>query len=296
MKKLLIFMILILLSLSYVYKDKINVLQKHHFTTDAKAMIVIDAENGKILYEKNSKEKLPIASMSKMMTQYLVMNAIKNGTLSWESSYEPSEAVQQIAGLSGVAKLNMAVGRTYTVEELFTAATVNSSNDAAVALSEMVGGTEENFVTLMNEQAKSFGLKNTTFYNATGLDGDHLGKSIHETNTASARDIATIAQKLIEKHPEIFQFTQLTSFETSAGITLWNSNLMLQGMSQSFTGIDGLKTGYTYSAGSCFASTGVFNDRRIITVVMDVETSEDDVVTPRFSLTKELIEHVVLHE
>lgn len=86
----------------------------------------------------------------------------------------------------------------------------------------------------------------------------------------------------------------MTSFKTNTGNQIWNSNLMLQGMPQSFSGIDGLKTGYTHLAGSCFASTGIFNDRRIITVVMDVDPEEGDFVTPRFTLTKELIEQIVL--
>lgn len=294
MKKFYIVLLVLMISLIGIFTEPLNFLKKKDFSTNAKAVIVIDAENGKTLYEKNSKEPLPIASMSKMMTQYLVMNAIKNGGITWDSRYEPSEAVQQISAMSGVAKLNLKMGHTYTVKELFTAATVNSSNDATVALAEMVSGTETDFVSLMNEQAKYFGLKSTTFYNATGLDGDHLGKSIQETNNASARDVATIANKLIKEHPEIFEFTKMTSFKTNTGNQIWNSNLMLQGMPQSFSGIDGLKTGYTHLAGSCFASTGIFNDRRIITVVMDVDPEEGDFVTPRFTLTKELIEQIVL--
>lgn len=294
MKKLFILGLIFLIGWIFFFKEPLNFLKKKNFSVEAKAMIVVDAENGKTLYEKNGQESLPIASMSKMMTQYLVLNAIKNGTITWESHYEPSETVQQITNLSSIAKLNLQAGHTYTVKELFTATVVNSSNDAAVALAEMISGTEEAFVSLMNEQAKHFKLKATTFYNATGLDGDHLGKSSRETNLSSARDVATIAHKLIENHPEILEFTQLTSFETSTGNRIWSSNLMLQGMSQNLSGIDGLKTGYTHLAGSCFTSTGIFNNRRIITVVMDVDSKEGDVVTPRFTLTKELIEQIVL--
>lgn len=294
MKKTLFLLLLCLLGVTFVFKDQIGLLQVSNLQTNAKAIIVMDAESGDILYEKNSKEPLPIASMSKMMTQYLTLNAIQNNTLSWESTYTPSMAVQQIANLSGVSKLHMTEGSTYTVKELFMAATVNSSNDAAVALAELVSGAEESFVALMNKQAQSFGLKNTTFYNATGLDGDHIGKSIHETNRASARDVAIIARKLIEIHPEIIEFTKLTNSRTSTGTQLWNSNLMLPGMPESFNGIDGLKTGYTHLAGACFAGTGIFNDRRIITVVMDVEAEGEDLITPKFTLTQELIEKVVL--
>ena len=216
--------------------------------------------------------------------------------LSWENTYKPSEAIQQIAGQSAAVKLGMTAGNAYTLKELFTAMTVNSANDAAMALAEMVSGTEEAFVELMNKQAKSFGLKETTFFNASGLDGDYIGKGYEQTNHASARDVSVIAQKLIAKHPEVLDFTKLTSFKTGNGTTLWSTNLMLAGMPQALAGIDGLKTGFTDQAGSCFASTGVFDGRRIISVVMDVEADGGDTTTPRFDLTRELIERFVLNE
>lgn len=294
MKKIIFLLFIIGIGAFFFLKDETLFSEEVRLSTDAKAMIVIDADEGQIIYEKNSKEALPIASMSKMMTQYIVLNAIKNGTLSWEATYTPSDYVQEMTTQSGAVQLGMSPGSHYTVRELFTAMTVNSSNDAAVALAEMVSGTEDTFVQLMNQQAEVFGLKNTTFFNASGLDGNYIGKTAAETNIASARDVATIAKHLIEKHPNIFDFTTLTSFKASNGIQLWNTNLMLNGMPQAMNGIDGLKTGYTDLAGSCFASTGVFNGKRIITVVMNVTPDGEDQTTPRFQLTKELIEQAVL--
>lgn len=293
MKKLLFLLLLIAGGLFFFLQDSIFPPKEIHLSVNAQAMVVIDAKKGKVLYEKNSKKALPIASMSKMMTQYIVLNAIKNGTLSWDDTYTPSELVQQMASYSSAVRLGLSAGNHYTVKELFTAMSVNSSNDAAVALAEMVGGTEVAFAQLMNQQAKSFGLKNTVFYNASGLDGDYIGMSAEETNLASAYDVAVIAQNLLKKHPEILDFTTLTDFQTSNGTQLWGTNLMLPGMSQAMTGIDGLKTGYTHLAGSCFASTGIFDGKRLITVVMDVEPDEDDFVIPKFQLTRELIEQVV---
>lgn len=295
MKKLLFIVLIAVLGYTFLLKDKNPFTGSADLSVDAKAIILLDAESGKIIYEKNSKEALPIASMSKMMTQYIVLNAIKNGGLTWESTYEPSDYVQQMMSHSGAVKLGMTAGNSYTAKELFTAMTVNSANDAAIALAEMVSGSEEAFAQLMNQQAKSFGLKKTHFYNASGLDGDYIGKSADETNLASARDVATIAQKLIERHPEIFEYTEMTDFRTSAGTQLWNTNLMLPGMPQAMAGIDGLKTGYTGLAGSCFASTGVFNGKRVISVVMDVQSDSEDKTNPRFQLTRELIERFVLN-
>lgn len=292
MKKIIFLLLLITCGAFFFLKNPIFVSKEVNLSVNAKAMIIIDADKGKVLYEKNSKEALPIASMSKMMTQYIVLNAIKNGTLAWDSTYTPSDYVQQTVKKSGAVRLGMAAGKHYTVKELFTAMTVNSANDAAVALAEMVSGTEESFVQLMNQQAKSFGLKNTTFYNASGLDGDYIGKTTEETNIATARDVAKIAKNLMESHPEVLDFTALTNFQTSNGTQLWSTNLMLNGMSQAMDGIDGLKTGYTDLAGSCFASSGIFEGKRIITVVMDVEPNGDDRITPKFQLTRELIEQI----
>lgn len=294
MKKLIVTLLIIVLGFTFVIKEKDGKTEAVDPHVDAKAVLLIEAETGKVLYEKNSKESLPIASMSKLMTQYLVLNAIQNGTLSWESLYEPSDAVQQLMGKAAATKLGMTKGNAYTVKELFTAMTVNSANDAAMALAEMVGGTEKAFAKLMNEQAEKFNLKETTFYNASGLDGEYIGKGKEQTNRASAQDVATIAQKLLEDHPEVLDFTRLTDFTTGDGVRVWSTNLMLPGMPQAFPGIDGLKTGFTEEAGSCFVSTGIFGGERMIAVVMDVEANGIDTVNPRFELTRELIERFVL--
>lgn len=295
MKKLLFIIMISVLSVTFMLKDKTPFTKAVDLNIEAQAIILIDAESGKVIYEKNSKEALPIASMSKMMTQYIVLNTIKNGGLTWESTYELSEHVQQTTEQSGAVKLGMMPGNLYSVKELFTAMTVNSSNDAAVALAEMVSGSEDSFVELMNQQAKHFGLKKTTFFNASGLDGNYIGKRADETNLASARDVSIIAQKLIEKHPEILEYTKMTDFTTNAGTQLWSTNLMLPGMPLALAGMDGLKTGYTGLAGPCFTSTGIFNDKRVISVVMNVEVDGEDKTNPKFALTQELIERFVVN-
>lgn len=295
MKKFLFIIMISVLGVTFMLKDKTPSTKAVDLNIGAQAVILIEAESGKVLYEKNSKEALPIASMSKMMTQYIVLNTIKNGGLTWESTYEPSDYVQQMMAHSGAVKLGMTKGNSYSMRELFIAMTVNSSNDAAVALAEMVSGSEEAFVELMNQQAKSFGLKKTTFFNASGLDGDYIGKGADETNLASARDVSIIAQKLLEKHPEILEFTQMTDYTTSNGTQLWSTNLMLPGMPQALAGMDGLKTGYTDLAGPCFTSTGIFKGKRVISVVMNVEADGEDMTNPKFALTRELIERVVMN-
>lgn len=286
MKKILAIIFVAALAFLFIIKDKEARTEADPLYSDAKAAIVLDAETGKILYEQNAKEALPIASMSKLMTQYLVLEAIADGSLTWESSYEPSEAAlnqSRHAVILGMDKL-----KTYTVDELFTAMTVISANDAAVALAEMVSGSEEAFVQEMNKQAKRFGLDATYFVNATGLDEK-------ETNEATARDVAAIAKELIKKHPEVLEFSRKTDFTTSEGNRLWTTNLMLPGMPQAMSGMEGLKTGYTEEAGPCFASTGIYKGKRIITVVIGVGEDSKDTI-PRFDLTRELIDKYVLNE
>lgn len=294
MKKLLMILIALLL-VFFIGKEKLTFTKQTDLQINASAAILIDADSGKVLFEKNSDEALPIASMTKMMTQYLVLEAIQNGSLTWESRYEPSVYVQEMMAYAGAVTLGMKEGQAYSVTELFTAMTVNSSNDAAVALAEIVSGSEAAFVERMNAQAKKFKLKKTQFFNASGLDGNYIGKTVEETNLASAKDVAKLANRLMEDYPEVRDFTNLTNFTTSSGLTLWSTNLMLAGMPQALPGIDGLKTGYTDLAGPCFTSTGVFDGKRIISVVMNVEADGDDHITPKFTLTHQLIEEFVLN-
>lgn len=287
MKKILAILFVAAMAFFFLIKDKDARKEADPLYSEAKAAIVMEADSGKILYEQNAKVALPIASMSKLMTQYIVLEAIADGRLSWDSLYTPSTAAVNQSRHAVI--LGMDKNKTYNLRELFAAMTVTSANDAAVALAEMVSGTEEEFVIQMNKKAKSFGLQNTRFINATGLDKE-------ETNRATARDVAAIANELLTKYPEVLEFTRMTDFTTSEGTRLWNTNLMLPGMPQAMTGMEGLKTGYTEEAGPCFASTGIYEGKRIITVVIGVEAEGSDTSTPRFELTRDLIDRYVLNK
>lgn len=286
MKKRVIILVAIMVAAFFFLNDKNARKEANPLSYNAKASIVMN-EAGKVLYEKNSKQALPIASMSKLMTQYIILEALEKDKLAWNDTYQPSAAAMNQD--RHAVKLGMDTNSTYTVKELFTAMTVISANDATIALAEMVSGTEEAFVAEMNKRAKQLGLRKTHFVNATGLDED-------ETNQATARDVAAIARTLLTEHPEILDFTRMTDFTTNDGVKRWSTNLMLPGMPEAMPGLDGLKTGYTEIAESCFASTGVFNGERIITVVIGVEADGNDTTTPRFELTRELINSFVLNK
>lgn len=286
MKRFMVFVLLISL-LTILAISKIQ-LEAATFPTDinAKAIIVVDLETGEIHYEKNSKKQVAVAGMSKIMTEYLVFNAIGAHKFDWDSTYTPSNYVLSISEQPSFVNLGMKEDERYTVRQLFKAMSIASANDAAVGLAEMTAQTEEKFIDIMNEHATHFGLNETRFFSASGLDGD-------EVNLSSARDVSLLARKLILTHPEVLLFTEIPNFRTSAGETKENTNLMLSGKAHEMPGIDGLKTGFTEEAGPCFIGTGVFNGRRIVTVVIGVETIDGDTINPRFELTKSLIERFV---
>ncbi|PIC64639.1 hypothetical protein CSV79_05725 [Sporosarcina sp. P13] len=290
MKKIVFILLLCLGIYIWVTEWDDFTVDEENWSVSAEAMILLNAETGKVVYEKNSKEPLPIASMTKIMTQYIVLNAIKNGSLTWDTVYQPSATVVNLTQFASASKLGMKANESYTVHELFVAMTVISANDAALALAELVAGSEEEFVSIMNEQARAFKLKHTTFYNPHGLDGRYLGRGEDENNLASAHDVAIIADRLIKQHPDVLEFTKLPSFKSRQGMTMWNTNLLLPGMRMQMAGLDGLKTGYTDAAGPCFTGTGVFNGERVISVLIGVEEIDGDRSEPRFNLTRELIE------
>ena len=203
MKKFTLFILIVVLGATILVNKKESDAESFISKIGARAILIVDYASGDILYEEGSELPFAIAGMSKMMTEYIVLNAIDGKRIFWKDLYTPSSYALAITGLPSIANLGMKAGERYTVKELFEAMTILSANDAAVALTEMISGTEENFVTIMNEHAVYFGLDKTIFYNASGLDGSTIGKGIEETNISSAQDVAFLARKLISRHPEI---------------------------------------------------------------------------------------------
>ena len=165
-----------------------------NLASNAKSAIMLEASTGKIIYQKNSDEQLPMASMTKMMTLLLIMENIDNGNLKWDEKVTTSSHAASMGG----SQIFLEVGEQMTVEDLVKGICIGSGNDAAVSMAERIGGTEENFVKMMNDKAKVLGLKNTHFENACGLD--------HKEHYSSAYDMAMIAMELV-KHEKILEFT-----------------------------------------------------------------------------------------
>lgn len=258
MKKILLFLALLLAFIPNIKAEEL--------AEQAISSVIMEYSTGKILYEKNSNQRLAPASMTKIMTMLLTMEAIDSGKLSMDDYVSISK---EAAGMGG-SQMFLEQNSEIQVKELLKGIAIASANDAAVALAEKVGGSLDNFVNMMNEKAKSLGAENTTFKNPHGLDTeDHLSTS---------HDMALMARELI-KHEKILEFTSTYEdyFNKSDGSRTWlvNTNKLVR----FYKGVDGLKTGYTEGAGYCLTATAKKNNIRFITVVMgepssDVRSSE----------------------
>ncbi|MCI8446447.1 MAG: D-alanyl-D-alanine carboxypeptidase [Bacilli bacterium] len=228
---------------------------------NAKSAIIIEASTGTILFEKNAHEKLAPASMTKMMSMLLIVESIDKGIIKWDDMVTTSE---NASGMGG-SQILLETNEQMSVKDLFKGIAVASGNDAVVAMAEKIAGTEENFVTMMNNRAKELGLKNTNFKNPHGLE--------EANHYSSAYDMGMIAKELV-KHEEIFQYTSIYEDYLRKGTDreLWlvNTNKLVR----FYKGVDGLKTGYTKEAGYCLTATAKKDGMRIITVVMGEEDAK----------------------
>ncbi|WP_240419745.1 D-alanyl-D-alanine carboxypeptidase family protein [Paenibacillus periandrae] len=246
---------------------------------DAKSAILMDAATGQILYEFNSDTALPPASMSKMMTEYLVMESVKSGKHKLDDMVPTSQYAADVIGSGDL----LAFKEQVSLKDMFSAMSIYSANDASVALAEFISGsTEEDFAKMMNAKAKQFGLSDQAhFINATGLSRADLGKyapkELQGETMLTAKDAALIAYNLIKDYPEILETTKIPSkkFREKDKTPMINWNWMLEGNKDNtnfkkyaYPGLDGLKTGSTDDAGYCFTGTAVRNGVRLISVVM----------------------------
>lgn len=223
---------------------------------NAKSAIMIEASTGEVLFEKNSNEKLAPASMTKMMSMLLIMEEIDKGNLKWDEEITASENASSMGG----SQIFLQAGEKMTVTEMLKGIAIASGNDATVAMAERIAGSEESFVKRMNDKAKELGLKNTNFVTATGLDADN--------HYSSACDMALIAKELV-KHEKILEFTgtyeEYLRKDSNNPFWLVNTNRLVR----FYQGVDGLKTGFTNTAGYCLTATAKKDNMRLITVVMN---------------------------
>ena len=225
----------------------------------APSAVLMDAQTGAVLFEKNSHEVRACASITKVMTLILVMEAIDSGKISWNDIVTASAHAASMGG----SDIWLEAGETMTVDEMVKATIVASANDAAVALAELVSGTEDAFVAQMNEKAKALGMKETVFKNCNGLDEDG--------HVTSAYDVALMSRELL-RHPKILEYSGIWMDYLRGGKTqLVNTNKLLK----SYNGITGLKTGTTSQAGSCISATAQRDELSLIAVVLGCTNGKD---------------------
>ena len=240
-----------------------------------KGAVLMDMTTGTVLYEKNPHERLSPASVTKVMTMLLIMEAIDSGRIGWDDMVTASEA----AAAKGGSQIYLKVGESMTVRDLVKSIAVSSANDAACAMAEHIAGSESAFVSLMNQRAKELGMNDTHFVNCTGLDDADEAKA----HLTSAYDIAIMSRELLKNHPDITKFTTIWMDSVRNGtFGLSNTNKLVR----FYEGCTGLKTGYTSGAGFCLSASAQREGLSLIAVVLGGETSQ-----ARFSACKSMLDY-----
>lgn len=229
-----------------------------------KSAVLMDAATGKVLYESNSHERLAPASVTKVMTMLLIMEAVDSGKIAMTDTVTASEA----AAAKGGSQIFLKVGETMPVSDMLKSVAVSSANDCACALAEHIAGSESAFVEQMNRRAEELGMADTHFVNCTGLD-DSPEAAEHRT---SAYDIALMSRELLTRHPDIKKFTTIWMDTVRNGaFGLSNTNKLIR----FYSGATGLKTGFTSGAGYCLSATAEREGMELIAVVMGCKTSQE---------------------
>lgn len=224
--------------------------------------ILIDADSGKIIYEKDKNKKVAMASLTKMMSQIIILEEIEKGNIKWDDIVVVSKTAQDMGG----SQIYIEMGEKISIRDLMKGISMASGNDATVMMAEVISGSEAKFVERMNKKAKELGLKNTKFVNCTGLD--------EEGHYSTAYDLSIIARELVVNHPSILEFSSLYEDYLREGTDkkfwLVNTNKLVH----FYEGADGLKTGHTDNAGYCLAATAKRGDLRLIGIVLGEKDSK----------------------
>ncbi len=224
--------------------------------------VLIEANSGSIIYKKDMDKQVAVASMTKMVAQILILEAIERGDIKWNDVITVSKNAAEMGG----SQIYIEEGEKITIKDLMKGISMASGNDATVQMAEVLGGSEAAFVKLMNKKVQQLGLKNTHFSNCTGLD--------EENHYSSAYDMAMIARELVVNHPEILSFSSVYEDylreNTENKFWLVNTNKLVR----FYEGADGLKTGHTDAAGYCLAATAKKGDLRLIGIVLGEENGK----------------------
>ncbi|MFZ2715135.1 MAG: D-alanyl-D-alanine carboxypeptidase PBP3 [Streptococcus suis] len=265
------------------------------FSVAAKHAIAVEVSTGKVLYEQDAQTPASIASISKLLSVYLVYEALEKGEIQLDTMVDISDYPYSLTVNTELSNVNLDA-RSYTVSDLLNASLITSSNSAIIALAEKIAGSEAAFVDKMKAKVAEWGITDATIVNTSGLDNSDLGENIYpgskpdDSNQFSALDVAIIARRLILDYPQVLNITSLNAYDFG-GYTYYSTNQMLSEGTHARGGVNGLKTGTSNSAGSSFVATTTQANMRIITVVLNATnglTNSDN----RFVETNNLMNYV----
>ncbi|MGV3145631.1 D-alanyl-D-alanine carboxypeptidase PBP3 [Streptococcus suis] len=265
------------------------------FSVAAKHAIAVEVSTGKVLYEQDAQTPASIASISKLLSVYLVYDALEKGEIQLDTMVDISDYPYSLTANTELSNVNLDA-RSYSVSDLLNASLITSSNSAIIALAEKIAGSEAAFVDKMKAKVAEWGITDATIVNTSGLDNSDLGENIYpgskpdDSNQFSALDVAIIARHLILDYPQVLNITSLNAYDFG-GYTYYSTNQMLSEGTHARGGVDGLKTGTSNSAGSSFVATTTQANMRIITVVLNATdglTNSDN----RFVETNNLMNYV----
>lgn len=280
----------------------INNVNANEAKLNVKAAITIDQKTGEVLYAKNAAKALPIASMSKLITICLTLQAIKNGKLSWNQKLTPTKNIVKLSNNSDYSNVPLQEKHQYTVKQLYEASLIESANGAVMMLAQAVYGSQENAVNQMRTLLKKWQINGAQIYTTCGLKNGEVGSDAYPgagknvENEVPAVGVAKIVDHLLTDYPEVLSTSKLAELDFKDGSTVTkmkNWNWMLKGLSQydSEYPLDGLKTGTSEKAGACFAGTLKYKGRRLITIVMGAK-HVDGTDPSRFVQTKKMLDYV----
>lgn len=254
-----------------IENENVPLIENVPFEIKAKSALLMSANTGEVIFEMDCDTKCPIASITKIMTMLLVMEAIEQNKITLNDVVVASEHACSMGG----SQVYLAVGEEFTVHDLLKAVAVHSANDASVALAEHVAGSEGVFVSMMNEKAKELGMVNTNFLDCSGLTD--------EGHYSTARDIAVMSRELITKHPLIIEYTTIRHDTFRSGtFDLDNTNHLIG----RYRGMTGLKTGVTDAAGYCLAATASRDGLDLISVILGADS-----ISLRFSESAKMLDY-----
>ncbi len=275
---------------------------QNNFSIDAKAAIAVDADTGKIFYAQDSTTPMPIASITKVLSVYVVYDKIKNEELNLLDQVVISPELAELSTKPELSNVTLVANQAYSVESLIHASLIQSANAAVMALGEKVAGSQEQFVNLMRQKAESLGITDAKIISVSGLNNRDLGDFRYpgtgddEENEMSAQDVAIIAKHFIADYPEVLNITSTVqeSFgeNTAQPSIMQNWNQLLPGLPLQKEGVIGLKTGTTDLAGACFVGVIRQNSREVITVVLHANNQAND-SNARFVETSKLMDYAL---